>query len=228
MSKYTISDIHGCSKSFKALLKKIDLSKKDELYLLGDYVDRGPDSKGVIDHIWCLQEAGYQVHCLRGNHEDKMLSSCKSGKDMQEWLYWGGRQTLGSFSVQTGNEVPIKYQDWIDGLPFYFEVDNYILVHAGLNFEVRDPMNDEESMMWMRGYYHTINYEWLKERIIVHGHTPVSKAEIGSLRTDIKKNQYINIDNGCYYDRPGQGNLCCFSLNDRTLTFQKNIDRYVS
>ena len=52
MNKYAISDIHGCLKTFKALLTKLDFSKQDELYLLGDYIDRGPDSKGVIDYIW--------------------------------------------------------------------------------------------------------------------------------------------------------------------------------
>ena len=228
MSKYTISDIHGCNKSFKALLKKIDFKKEDILYLLGDYVDRGPDSKGVIDHIWFLQNEGYQVHCLRGNHEDKMLTSCKSSVDMQEWLYWGGRQTLGSFSVKAGNLIPKKYIDWLEGLTYYIEVDKYILVHAGLNFEVEDPMNDKESMMWMRGYYPTINYDWLKDRIIVHGHTPISKEEIQIHLSNITENQYINIDNGCFYDKNGQNHLCCFELDKRTLTFQENIDRDIS
>ena len=73
MSKYAISDIHGCIATFKTLLDKIKFSKEDELYLLGDYIDRGPDSKGVIDHIWYLQKSGYQVHCLRGNHENMLL-----------------------------------------------------------------------------------------------------------------------------------------------------------
>ncbi|MFT5168289.1 MAG: serine/threonine protein phosphatase 1, partial [Saprospiraceae bacterium] len=64
MKQYAISDIHGCAKTFKALLEQISFSKEDVLYLLGDYVDRGPDSKGVIDHIWQLQSEGYTVFCL--------------------------------------------------------------------------------------------------------------------------------------------------------------------
>lgn len=59
MRKFTISDIHGCAKTFKALLNRISFSKEDELYLLGDYIDRGPDSRGVIDHIWHLQKTGH-------------------------------------------------------------------------------------------------------------------------------------------------------------------------
>ena len=66
MRKFAISDIHGCLKSFEALLDKIQLSTSDELYILGDYIDRGPDSKGVIDYIWKLEQEGYAVKCLRG------------------------------------------------------------------------------------------------------------------------------------------------------------------
>ncbi|MCC6412552.1 MAG: metallophosphoesterase, partial [Saprospiraceae bacterium] len=65
MKKYAISDIHGCNKTFLALLENLDFSKADELYLLGDYVDRGPDSKGVFDTIFRLQSEGYKVQCLR-------------------------------------------------------------------------------------------------------------------------------------------------------------------
>ena len=75
MRKIAISDIHGCLKTFKLMVEEqIVLSQKDELYLLGDFVDRGPNSKGVLDYIMSLQEAGYQLHCLRGNHEDMMVN----------------------------------------------------------------------------------------------------------------------------------------------------------
>lgn len=225
MSRFTVSDIHGCAKSFKALLEKINFNKSDILYLLGDYVDRGPDSKGVIDHIWNLQSNGFEIYCLRGNHEDKMLASCKSDIDTQEWLYWGGRLTLSSFSVSAANQIPEKYIDWLESLEYYSEVDKYILVHAGLNFTEEDPMADQKSMMWMRGYYDTINYDWLKDRIIVHGHTPISRSEIEKLQSNLHQFQYLNIDNGCYYDKEGQGHLCCFDLDKKTLIFQKNIDR---
>lgn len=224
MSKYAISDIHGCCKSFKALLEKINLQKDDELFLLGDYVDRGPDSKGVIDHIWLLQSQGHKIHCLAGNHEEKMLISCKSKEDMQEWLYWGGRQTLGSFGVSAAHLIDQKYIDWLDKLPFYFAIDNFILVHAGLNFDAEDPLTDTKSMMWMRDYYDTIDYDWLKERIILHGHTPIAKLEIESLCDNINNNQYINIDNGCYYDKEGLGQLCCFKLEDCSTIYQPNIE----
>ena len=67
MSRFAISDIHGCYKTLLALLDKIAFSKADELYILGDYVDRGPDSKGVIDHIFYLREQGYTVQIGRAH-----------------------------------------------------------------------------------------------------------------------------------------------------------------
>lgn len=77
MKKYAITDIHGCNKTFQALLDKIAFTTADALYLLGDYIDRGPDSKGVFDTIFNLQETGHSVHCLRGNHEAMFLDSLK-------------------------------------------------------------------------------------------------------------------------------------------------------
>lgn len=74
MPQYAITDLHGCARTFRALLDKIRFSKEDELYLLGDYINRGPDSKGVIDHILELRESGHTVHCLRGNHQRRFFS----------------------------------------------------------------------------------------------------------------------------------------------------------
>jgi len=84
MKKYVISDIHGCAKTFKALVDRISFSREDELYLLGDYIDRGPDSKGVIDHIWDLLETGYTVHCLTGNHEQMFLHAIDARDELSD------------------------------------------------------------------------------------------------------------------------------------------------
>ncbi|MEM9260991.1 MAG: metallophosphoesterase, partial [Bacteroidota bacterium] len=73
MPRYAISDIHGCAATFRTALKTIAFSQKDELFLLGDYIDRGPDSMGVLEHIWTLQATGYEVTCLRGNHEQMLI-----------------------------------------------------------------------------------------------------------------------------------------------------------
>jgi serine/threonine protein phosphatase 1 len=75
-----ISDIHGNNKTFLDLLDKIALTKDDELYLLGDYIDRGPDSKGVIDTIWKLMDDNYRVFCIKGNHEEMLFRGIECDK----------------------------------------------------------------------------------------------------------------------------------------------------
>ena len=75
MRKSAFSDIHGCNRTFSALLDQVAPDTGDELYFLGDYIDRGPDTKGVIDRIWGLEQEGLTVHCLLGNHEQMLMNS---------------------------------------------------------------------------------------------------------------------------------------------------------
>ena len=179
MRKLAISDIHGCKKSFEALLDRIAFSKGDLLYLLGDYVDRGPDSKGVIDLIWELQRDGYQLECLRGNHEELVLRAASGNFTfLEKWLKTDGKDTMDSFGVSQCADIPQEYIRWMDALPYYLEVDNYLLVHSGLDFRLEDPLSDTMEMCWLRDWYHTIRYDWLKDRIIIHGHTPLDVETI--------------------------------------------------
>ena len=225
MRKFVVSDIHGCVKTFRALLEKIHFSKSDELYLLGDYIDRGPDSKGVIDTILQLKAQQYTLHCLKGNHEDGLLSGLKDREVFYDWLMWGGIQTLRSFKAHDPAEIPQKYLDFFQSLKLHLEVDEYILVHAGLNFYTDDPLSDQHSLIWIRNWYADIDYQWLGKRIIVHGHTPISREHIKNLQADLEKARVINIDNGCFAAiKPHLGFLCAFELEGKELVFQENID----
>lgn len=221
MNKYVISDIHGCNKTFRSLLERINFSKEDELYLLGDYVDRGPDSKGVIDTIIDLKEQGFQVKSLRGNHEQMLYDEHLNN-------VWppGEEETLKSFGVDHNNAIPKSYINWIVQLEHYFEVDNYILVHGGLNFISENPLADKEDMLWMRGWYERINKTWLGDRIIIHGHTPIQQNYIEQMIENLTELPVINIDNGCVYDEDGFRQLCCLNLKNRELLFERNIDGY--
>lgn len=101
---YCVSDIHGCSKTLRALLRSISLTPTDTVYFLGDYVDRGPDSKGVLDIVMGMPNA----ICLKGNHEDMMLKALEptAGYDTKRlWMENGGEPTLKSF----GYSVNEKY-----------------------------------------------------------------------------------------------------------------------
>ena len=114
-----IGDIHGCSKTLKyLLLKKLKITRSDKIYCIGDYIDRGPDSKGVIDLIIKLRKEGFQLHTIRGNHEEMMMQSINNQKFFDKWMQNGGDATLKSFNISSYNELPSKYK-------FFFKRTKY-------------------------------------------------------------------------------------------------------
>lgn len=231
MHRFVTSDIHGCQHTFDTLLDRLAFSRADELYLLGDYVDRGPDSKGVIDMIWEYQKAGYRIHCLRGNHEDLVLRAASHDYTfLERWLQDDGKATMDSFGVRDCADIPAEYLNWMRSLPYFLEVDNYILVHAGFDFSLADPLSDPAEMAWIRFWYDTIRYDWLGERIILHGHTPVDREALAEQHRQLEKQQYLDLDNGCVFaeprlwKRPGLGGLAVFDLDSQKLEVVENVD----
>ncbi|WP_187270849.1 metallophosphoesterase family protein [Neolewinella aurantiaca] len=208
--RYAISDIHGCPKSFRALLNEIQLDRNDELFLLGDYIDRGPDSQGVIDLAWELEADGYNVKSLRGNHEEMLLEAHRGERDVYDWA--------------PSRKHYDKVIAWMDRLPFYFETPGYILVHAGLNFQRTFPFKDKNAMLYSRYFYDTIDYEWLGDRIIVHGHTPARMLEVKKDIRDMATNQYACIDAGCSQVAEGMGYLTALNLDTKEGTFVRSQD----
>ena len=206
MSRFAISDIHGCPKTLIHLLEEIKFSKEDELFLLGDFVDRGPDDIGVIEKIWTLHEQGYQVKCSRGNHEQMWLEGNKIGLDPS--------------SSQTQ-----KVLQWMETLPYFIETPGFLLVHAGLNFRHSDPMADLKAMIWKRYWQFDINLEWLGNRIIVYGHTPepLNSIKFGIRR--MKQRQWVGIDSGCTHPpENGFGYLTALNLDTGEGFHVSNID----
>ena len=225
MSRYAISDIHGCARSFEALLDKVGLAANDELYLLGDYIDRGPDSRGVIDRIRALQQAGQPVTCLMGNHEQMLLRSRMDLRWYRTWMLNGGRATLESFEVQTTSEIPEDYTEWLVGLAHYCETPDYFMVHAGLDFRQENPLEDTMGMLWSRDWHDHIDRDWLGGRAIVHGHTPQTRDQLVTNLQKMDQQAWINIDGGCVFGQlQGFGQLCAFDLDKQTLTLQEAIE----
>lgn len=230
MKKYAVGDIHGCRKTFLALLDKIAFSKSDELFLLGDYVDRGPDSKGALDEIFHLQKNGYSVRCLRGNHEEILLRSMYDLTGLDSWLQTDGKKTMDSFGVEKPADIPEPYIEFMRELDYYFEVDGYILVHAGLNFNLYDPLEDQRDLLVIRHWYPSVRYDWLGERIILHGHTPMTREGVENQLVNLEEVRCLDLDTGCVYarserpDRVGMGYLCAFDMTNRRLFFQENVD----
>ena len=234
--RWVIPDIHGCIKTVSSLVNDlVKPMRSDELYFLGDYVDRGPDSKGVIDLIRGMQKSGYNVTALKGNHEDFMVdlydAEIKSksawwrsfgNKKHKAWLEIGGKSTLSSFDVQHIRDVPVDYIEWMRNLPHYVELDKFVLVHAGLNFRNEDPFEDLRSMLWLREY--EIKPEKIGGRRIIHGHVPVN-MELITQSIHNKVYKFIDLDNGPYISgKDGFGNLVALELNAMEMVIQYNLD----
>lgn len=229
MRQFIIGDIHGCHKTFQALLDKIGFSIFDELYLLGDYIDRGPDSKGVLDTILDLKNSGYSLTCLKGNHEQMMLNAfhASSEKETFTWLSNGGNETLLSMGIKNPKDIPPQYIDFCESLLYYKEVGNLILVHAGLNFTQANPLTVSDDMLWLRDWYETVSYQWLGKRYIVHGHTSLSQSRVDLLFEFRNKQRVINLDAAAVFGSDGKYgcHLCCLDWTNEVLFFQKTIDK---
>ena len=220
-----ITDIHGCYKTFQKLINdEVQLTKDDELFILGDYIDRGPDSKKVIDSILEKQAEGFNINCLLGNHELMMINSQTDARQYRLWTVNGGDVALQSFGNPL-EAIEDKYWNFLNDLPYYYQTDEYLFVHAGLNLNAENPLEEKEAMVWVRDWNN--DHQWQGEQIIIHGHTPISKEQIEKSLTELDKVKVLNIDAGCYAKdfEEGLGYLCAFDLSNRQLYFQTNIDK---
>lgn len=214
--------MHGCAKTFRKLvLEVIKLDKDDTLYLLGDYINKGPDSKGVIDFIFELQHSGYTLKCLRGNHEQYLLDGLNYSWEEIAFLNRGGKETLQSFGVDKVHQIPSTYLTFIQSLPFYFETENHLLIHAGLNFDLDDPYKDDFSMLNIRNM--VVDLKKTGNNKIIHGHVPHSYLDIEKELTF--PDNHISIDGGCVYSHiHALNHLVALEINSLKLYLQKNID----
>lgn len=214
---FAIGDIHGCNEAFqKMLFEKIKIEKTDVIYCIGDYIDRGPDSKGVVDTIIGLRGKGYQIKTLRGNHEQMMMNSGQSEEHFEHWCFNGGNKTLESFNVDSYSEIREIYKSFFQNTEYFIETDDYIFVHAGLNFSNNDIFEDKEAMLWVRDF--SPYQPTLGNRILIHGHTPISLEKIKS-----QTGNCINIDGGCVYkERRSLGNMVAIGLPGREIIVVPN------
>ena len=234
MARYAISDIHGCYKSFMALLEKIGFGKDDQLYLLGDLIDRGPASKMVIDEIIAMRENGNFVECLTGNHEwmfaeaiDETIPYVWDWHRFKRWIQNGGGTTMMNFGykrIDDLKQIDAKYPAFLKSCKPFIELERCYLVHAGFNFKAEDMWKDFTSMYWIRNWYPDIDPEKINGKIIIHGHQP---RHFETLETDIQKMEQpvIDIDCGCVWNiRTGHGRLCALDLDSYKVTFQEPLE----
>ncbi len=236
--KWVIADIHGCFQTLKALMEnKICPDPTDTLYFLGDYIDRGPNSKEVIDYMMVLQSSNMHIVPLMGNHEESMIQSILEAKSQPKkwlglfkkpyhtrtaWYNFGGEQTMKSFGVDDPALIPGEYFEWLNRLHNYAIEDKYLLSHAGFNFEMDNIFEDTDSMRWIRDF--NVDMTKTKGKKVIHGHVPV-KLELIEESVSNPKFNFIDLDNGCVFkNRPGMGNLIAFELNSSELIIQPNIE----
>jgi serine/threonine protein phosphatase 1 len=203
---FAIGDIHGCHRKLVDLMKKIDLDPiHDTLVFIGDYIDRGKDSKGIIDYIIDLKKTIKNMVCLKGNHESMFLNYYVHGIDEMLFLENGGRETLISYRdpglwYEKKLRIPESHQEFFDALQLHYETKEYIFVHAGLRPGIPLDKQDMEDMVWIRREFIESSYNFGKK--VVFGHTPLARPLIDKTK--------IGIDTGAVYG----GKLTCVKLPD--------------
>jgi serine/threonine protein phosphatase 1 len=190
---FAVGDIHGCLDKLVSLMAIIDIDlKKHTLVFIGDYIDRGPDSKEVVDYLIDLGQRADRVVFLKGNHE-LMLEDYLSGADRLTFLYNGGEATLNSYMKNTGqleaNPIPPQHLEFFDNLRLYYETEDYIFVHGGLKANIPLDEQDERDMLWIRDEFIYTDFDFGKR--VIFGHTP--------FREPLILDNKIGIDTGAVY-----------------------------
>lgn len=210
--QYIISDVHGCFQTLKALIQKINLQSNDQIFFLGDYVHKGPSGLRVLDTIIDLSK-NHQVFCLLGNHDLNFLRCIDEGIDIEN-------SDIALLKKLSANHQKV-YTDLIRTMNHYIILGDYILVHAGLNFDLSNPFESLEDLISIRNFEYNSSKAHFKT--IVHGHVPHELLKIKAAINS--KSKIIPLDNGCVYaDRYDMGRLLCLELNRKNLIIQENIE----
>jgi len=221
MAVYAIGDIHGCIATLDALLARLCPTPDDHLVFIGDYVDRGPDSKAVIGRLLELEEAateekGPRCTFLRGNHDQMMLDYVDFPGDHDVYELWtinGGLSTLNSYVADGRLVLPEAHIEFLRRTEFVHEMDDFVFVHAGLDPKksIAENLNplDPQVALWTRAHLTAKLKKW--EKPVVCGHTPQ--------RNPANDPWLINIDPGAVYSHiEGLGVLTAVKLPEREFT----------
>ncbi len=216
---YAIGDIHGCTHLLRLQLAQIEAdeqlhpSARSIIVFLGDYIDRGPDSRGTIDLLLACQKM-QKVVFLKGNHETLIRRFLDTPRSLNDWRSLGGLETLVSYGLRPSlrrcpdNDkklsdelravMPARHLAFFDSLSPSFTCGDFFFAHAGVRPGVALDKQSEDDLLWIRDDF--LNYNFPLEKFVVHGHTPVHAPEIRSNRA--------NIDTGAY----ATGRLSCIAI----------------
>lgn len=222
MSRYATTDLHGCLQTFRCLVEEeLRLTTADELYLLGDYVNKGPDSRGVLDYLMHLQAGGYQVHCLRGNHDQALLDAART---RWTWLRPRGQvPSLRSFGVTRASAIPTQYLEWLAALPYELELPDFVLVHAGYDFALppAEMRRDHTTMLNTKKF--VVDPSRLSGKRLLHGHVPTPTTQVRAAAAS--RPGALGLDTGCVYrHNPELAHLAALNLDTWELTLVPNCE----
>lgn len=187
---------------------------------VGDYIDRGPDSKGVIDRLLSPLD-GFKVRHLRGNHDQSLLEFLNEPIHYRQWKDYGARETLASYGITPPlfdkpdelssvrdallRALPDDHLKFLNGLELSFEIGDYFFTHAGVRPGLPLARQSPDDLMWIRDQFLSSNADFGK--VVVHGHTPNPEPQ--------KRHNRIGIDTGAY----ATGKLTCVVLEDSGCRF---------
>ncbi|WNJ19370.1 metallophosphoesterase [Pontibacter sp. G13] len=203
--RFAIPDIHGCLKTFQTVLyDRLQVTRDDQIFLLGDYVHRGPDSAGVLDELVHLIEHGYQIFPIRGNHDDDYIE-------------------------EMGASLPSAHLALYESMPYFRLTEEFIFVHANLNYDAQDPFSDTATMKWGTRFEEEPDLEFLEGRRVIHGHVIHPIGEIFDAIHDGAT--ILPLDNGCYKglksSNEAYGTLLALNLDTMELMVQPCVDEKV-
>jgi diadenosine tetraphosphatase ApaH/serine/threonine PP2A family protein phosphatase len=222
---YAIGDIHGRSDLLRRLLRCIETDCRQRpveraiTVFVGDYIDRGPQSREVIDLLLGWRKNNEAIF-LRGNHETFLPRFLSDSKTLDDWRQCGGLETLLSYGLrptinpnrdeqerlanQLAHSLPKEHHDFLESLDPFYGCGDFFFVHAGIRPGVPIDQQVEEDLLWIREEF--LAYEQPFECFVVHGHTPVEA-------TDLRSNR-INIDTGAF----ATGRLTCIVIEGSDIT----------
>lgn len=197
--RIVIGDVHGHYDGLMQLLMAIAPATEDQVYFLGDLIDRGPKSFQVVDFV---RTSGYQ--CLLGNHEQLLIDSFPNGNiapnALHAWLHSGGQATVSSYDEP---EVLLEHLEWMRSLPTNLDLGDYWLVHAGVH--PRLPLSEQttQDFCWIREEFHSSPQPYFSNKIIITGHTitfTLPNVPAGAIAQGAG---WLDIDTGAYHPKSG-------------------------
>ncbi|MDJ0713485.1 MAG: metallophosphoesterase family protein [Prochloraceae cyanobacterium] len=194
-----IGDVHGHYDALMSLLEAIDPATSDEIYFLGDLIDRGPQSAQVVNFA-----IANNYQCLLGNHEEMLLEIVDKGDKVpverfQAWIYSGGYATITSY----GNNIPQDHVEWMKKLPKYLDLGDIWLVHAGVDPRIPFEKQTSDQFCWIRDEFHSMSEPYFPDKLIIAGHTitfTLPGVKPGNLASG---EGWIDIETGAYHPNSG-------------------------